>query len=718
MADSFAQGQTRGARLIPRPAMLVGPLAILLVMAMIVVPLPAFSISFLFALNISAGLVILATSLYITAPTDLTAFPSILLVTTLARLALNVATARVILLHGYQGPTAAGKVIESFGEFVVGGNYVVGFIIFVILIVINFVVVTKGAGRVAEVSARFVLDSLPGKQMAIDADLNAGMLTPKQAEKRRTEVRREADFFGAMDGASKFIRGDVIAAIIILAINLIGGLAVGMLQHHLPLSAAARTYTLLTIGDGLAAQIPSLTISIAAGLVVTRVATGEDVGAQLASQIGRYPQALVAGAGLMTVLGLVPGMAHWPFLMLAVVLGGSAWWTITRRSTQSETDSTEAEGEAVDAGLGEGNETNESQPAHFSGVDPLGLEIGFALVPLVESSGEQFLGRMRSVRDRFGARMGFVVPPVHIRDSDVLQPNQYRFTVRGAPIGQGEIWPEMWLAVEGPGVIVQLNKGRPTHEPAYGSPARWIDYESIEEAEAAGYTVVDPQSVIATHLDRLLNLFGHELLGRAQVEDLLAALADRSPKLSEDVNQHLSIGTVRQVLQDFLREHIPIKDLEGICEAMLEGALSGEKDPVVLFEQARRALGRFIVEWVGEGADVLELAVLDPELEQLVARGVTAAREQGVHDVIEPEASQYIQRAGQELIQRSHYEDRPAVLAVQSGIRRAAARTVPSGVAVIALEEIPFDKAVNVALSVPAGAETQPSEQQGEGADE
>lgn len=346
------------------------------------------------------------------------------------------------------------------------------------------------------------------------------------------------------------------------------------------------------------------------------------------------------------------------------------------------------------------SETN--QPAHFSGVDPLGLEIGFALVPLLESSGEQFLGRMRSVRDRFGARMGFVVPPVHVRDSDELQPNQYRFTARGAPIGQGEIWPEMWLAVQGPNVIQELDRGRPTQEPAYGSPARWIDYDDIELAEAAGYTVVDPQSVIATHLDRLLELYGHELLGRAQVEDLLATLADRSPKLAEDIHQHLSIGTVRQVLQDFLVEHLPIKDLDGICEAMLEGALAGQKDPVMLTEQARQAIGRFIVEWASGGAPVLEVATLNQELERLVSQGVSAAREQGVVDVMEPEAAGYVQKGADELLHRSQAEGRAPILAVQSYIRRAVARTtLPAGIAVIALGEIPNDKPVQVVMSVP-----------------
>lgn len=699
MAETLAN-PTRVLKL--RVSLLVGPLAILLVMAMIVVPMPAFAISFLFALNISAGLVILAASLYITAPTDLTAFPSILLVTTLARLALNVATSRVILLHGYQGPTAAGRVIESFGEFVVGGNYVVGFIIFVILIVINFVVVTKGAGRVAEVSARFVLDSLPGKQMAIDADLNAGMLDPKQAERRREEVRREADFFGAMDGASKFIRGDVIAAIIILAINLIGGLAVGMLQHGLPLSAAARTYTLLTIGDGLAAQIPSLTISIAAGLVVTRVATGEDVGRQVASQLSRYPQALVAAAGLMAVLGLVPGMAHWPFLLLAAALAVAAWLTLARGVSRDEDGSPAGTGEqdAPDAGAASPG-VGADHAANFSGVDPLGLEIGFALVPLVEHEGERFLARLRAVRTRYGQRMGFAVPAVHIRDSDTLSPNQYRFTARGAAIGGGEIWPEMWLAVEGPAVSVPLERGRATQEPAYGSPARWIAYDDIEDAEAAGYTVVDPQSVVATHLDRLLERYGHELLGRAQVEELLASLADRSSKLADDLHRHLSVGTVKQVLQDFLFERVPIKDLEGICEALIEAGMAGEKDPVALSEQARQALGRFIVEWVGGGGDVLEVAVLNPELEQLVGRGVATAKEHGVVDVIEPEAAQHVRRAAQQAIEHFHTRGQGAVLAVQAAIRRSVARTVSSAIATIALEEIPHDKPVRVVISVP-----------------
>lgn len=699
MADVQAAAIARGALPRLRPSLLLGPLAILLVMAMIIVPLPPFALSVLFALNISAGLVILAASLYTKNPIDLVSFPSILLITTLARLALNVATARVILLNGYTGPGAAGRVIESFGEFVVGGNYVVGFIVFTILIVINFVVVTKGAGRVAEVTARFVLDSLPGKQMAIDSDLNSGMLDPAQAEVRRDAVRREADFFGAMDGASKFIRGDVIAAIIILAINLVGGLAVGMLQHGLPLAVAAHNYTLLTIGDGLAAQIPSLTISIAAGLVVTRVATGEDVGAQVASQIGRYPQAIAAAAALMGILGIIPGMAHWPFLLMAAGLGLLAWLAYARQSSQATADSPkDTKGDGVQSGETPKGETATTE---FSGVDPLGLEIGYAVVPLVENEGQRFLGRMRAVRDRYGRRMGFIVPPVHIRDSDHISPNGYRFTVRGAPIGGGEIWPELWLAVEGPSLATPLDKGKVTTEPAYGTPARWITHDDVEEFEAAGYTVVDPPSVIATHLDRLLERFGHELLGRAQVESLLSTLADHAPKLAEELNRQCSVVVVRQVLQDFVMERIPIRDLERIAEAITEAAMNGEKNPALLYERARVAVGRFLVEHVSQDAPVLEVAVLDPQLEQLVGRGVAAAHEQGIYDAMEPDAARHVRGATEQAIEFFKQQGKPAVIAVQSATRRAVARAATSRIAVIALEEIPADKSVRVAVSVP-----------------
>ncbi len=673
-----------------RPVAIVGPAVILLVLAMIVVPLPAPLISFLFALNISAGLVILAASIYILAPTDFTAFPSILLITTLMRLALNVATARVILLHGFQGPDAAGRVIESFGRFVVGGNYVVGFIIFVILVVINFVVVTKGAGRVAEVSARFILDALPGKQMAIDADLNAGMLSPRQAEQRREAVRREADFFGAMDGASKFIRGDVIAAIIILVINLVGGLAVGMLQHHLPLPVAARDYTLLTIGDGLAAQIPSLTISIAAGIVVTRVATGEAVGAQVISQIARYPQAIAAAGGLMAVLGLVPGMAHWPFLLLAVALGILAWRAQRQREQAEGAGAAATEEAPEDAG-----ESSE-EASRVSGVDPLGLRIGFALVPMLEQEDSRLLDRLRAVRNRYGTKMGFIVPPVHVRDSSDLSPQQYQFTIRGAGIAEWEVLPDRWLAIEGPMVLEPLPEGQRTKEPVFRQPAFWISPETIEQADTAGYTVVDASSAIATHLGQVLEDHGWELLGRPEVEDLLARLADRAPKLAEELTNQLSIGTVRRILQGLLRESIPIRDLERIAEALAETAGQGDKDTESLLAAVRVAIGRFIVSHLCGDEPVVRLAVLEPELEQLAAQSLQTARQQGVGEVLEPGIAAQVQNACREAAAALREQGIPPVLAVQQALRRVVARTAAGTLPVIALEEIPEDARLSV----------------------
>ena len=438
---------------LPRPGVfsatqLSGPIVVLLVLIMLVVPLPPIAISFLFALNIAAGLVILAASLYILSPAEFSSFPSVLLATTLMRLALNVATARAILLNGYSGPGAAGQVIESFGQFAVGGNYVVGGIIFIILIVINFMVVTKGAGRVAEVSARFMLDSLPGRQMAIDAEINAGALTPAAAEKRREMLRREADFFGAMDGASKFVRGDVVAAMIILVVNMIGGLMVGVLQDGLPFADALRTFTLLTVGDGLAAQIPSLAISIAAGLVVTRVSTGEDIGEQVKQQIRRFPQALGIAAAITGAIGLIPQMAHIPFLLLAGVLGVMAR-RMSRPAPAAVGAPAAAKPGAPGAPAGAPAEPKIDTLADVTGVDPLGMSIGFALTPLVGQGEGRLLNRLTAVRQRYGRTMGFLVPPVHIRDSSDLPAHGYRFTLRGAAIGGGEAWPGQWLAIEG-----------------------------------------------------------------------------------------------------------------------------------------------------------------------------------------------------------------------------------------------------------------------------
>ncbi|MDE1905494.1 MAG: flagellar type III secretion system protein FlhA [Rhodospirillales bacterium] len=676
MADTLALPSSRAFSL----GQLSGPIVILMVLVMLAIPLPGPAISFLFALNISAGLVILAASLYIPSPSEFSSFPSVLLATTLMRLALNVATARAILLNGYTGPGAAGHVIESFGQFAVGGNYVVGGIIFVILIIINFVVVTKGASRVAEVSARFMLDSLPGRQMAIDAEINAGILSPQAAERRRDTLRREADFFGAMDGASKFVRGDVVAAMIILVVNMLGGLIIGTLQFGLPLGDAARTYTLLTVGDGLAAQIPSLTISVAAGLVVTRVATGEDIGAQIKSQLSKYPQALAIAAAITTAIGLVPQMAHIPFLLLGVALGVSAW-----RLSRAQ-----PEAEQIEAAQGE-NSKAEVKPDNLidvSGVDPLGMNIGFALAPMVGTGEGRLLGRLTAVRQRYGRAMGFLVPAVHIRDSSELAAHGYRFTLRGATIGSGEAWPGQWLAIEGPMVVEKLAIGRPVKDAAFGQNAVWIPQGAIPAAEELGYTVVDTASAVATHFAEVLKRYGADLLGRPQVEGLITRLAETTPRLAEDLRATLSAGIIRQVCQGLLAEEVPVRDFERIAEALVEAADGGAKEPERLLAAVRLRLGRFIAGQFMGSDPTLRVSVLQPKLEELVTKSLRAARENAGGEV-EAEIATHLRQAAEQAAKAMRARGSKPVLVVQAAMRRAVAKCVSGLLPVIALEEIP-----------------------------
>jgi flagellar biosynthesis protein FlhA len=684
-----------------RPALnatqLAGPIVILLVLVMLVMPLPPVAISFLFALNIAAGLVILAASLYVHSPAEFSSFPSVLLATTLMRLALNVATARAILLHGYTGPGAAGHVIESFGQFAVGGNYVVGGIIFIILIIINFVVVTKGASRVAEVSARFMLDSLPGRQMAIDAEINAGILSPQAAERRREMLRREADFFGAMDGASKFVRGDVVAAMIILVINMLGGLLVGTLQQGLPLADAARTFTLLTVGDGLAAQIPSLTISIAAGLVVTRVATGEDIGQQIKSQVSRYPQALAIGAAITGAIGIIPQMAHIPFLLLAAALGFMSR-RLSVQAAQAAVDGSAA-GPAAPA-----LENKTDTMIDVTGVDPLGMNIGFALTPLVGPGEGRLLNRLTAVRQRYGRAMGFLVPAVHIRDSSELSAHGYRFTLRGAAIGGGEAWPGQWLALEGPMVVEKLTIGRAVKDPAFGQPAVWIPQSAIPMAEELGYTVVDSASAIATHFAEILKRNGAELLGRPQVEGLMSRLAETTPRLAEELRSNLSMGLIRQVLQALLAEEVPIRDFERIAEALLEAADTGPKELDRLLAAVRLRLGRFIVTQFAGGEPTLRVAVLQQQLEELVGKSLRTARDSGLGQEIEAETAGHLRQAAENAARALRGRGIKPLLVVQGALRRAVARTVGATLPVIALEEIPETMPLQVVQTAVPGS--------------
>src|SRR5690606_31825878 len=551
------QGGAQNARL------MTGPVLILMVLAMMVLPLPPFLLDLLFTFNISLAVMILLVALFTRKPLDFAAFPTVLLFSTLLRLALNVASTRVVLMHGHTGPDAAGKVIEAFGHFLVGGNFAVGLIVFIILVIINFVVITKGAGRIAEVGARFTLDAMPGKQMAIDADLNAGLIGEDEARRRRQEVGQEAEFYGSMDGASKFVRGDAIAGLLIMAINIIGGLIVGVAQHDLSFGDAGRVYTLLTIGDGLVAQIPALIISTAAGVVVSRVATGEDVGQQMTSQLFDNPNVMFITAGIIGLMGLIPNMPHVAFLLLATILAG-AGWVVLKRQQQAAQRAAETPPDAAAAAEAAAAEARWDD---VSMVDPPGLEAGYRLTPLVDhaQTGE-LLARIRSLRKKFAQDVGFLPPVVHIRDNLELKPNDYRILLHGVEIGRGTATPGQWLAIDPGGVTAEL-PGTPTTDPAFGLPAVWIDASQRDQAQVAGYTVVDASTVVATHLNHLMHRHGAKLLGRQEVQSLLDRIGRDAPKLVEDlVPKTVSLTTVQKVLQGLLEEEVPIRDMRSIVD--------------------------------------------------------------------------------------------------------------------------------------------------------
>ncbi|NWG39114.1 MAG: flagellar biosynthesis protein FlhA, partial [Hydrogenophilaceae bacterium] len=535
---------------------LAGPLFIVMILAMMVMPLPPFALDVLFTFNIALSVIVLLASLYTRKALDFAAFPTILLVSTLLRLSLNVASTRVVLLEGHTGPDAAGKVIESFGHFLVGGNYTVGIVVFIILVVINFVVITKGAGRIAEVSARFTLDAMPGKQMAIDADLNAGLIGEDEARKRRSEVAQEADFYGSMDGASKFVRGDAIAGILILVINILGGLAVGVFQHDLSFADAAKNYTLLAIGDGLVAQITALIISIAAGIIVSRVSTEQDISSQVLSHIFSNSQVLYITGGILGLMGLTPGMPHFVFILLSAGLIAMAWY---RSHSQGEEESREQMiappiPEPVDASW-----------ADVEPVDTLGLEVGYRLIPLVDASNDaELVKRIKGIRKKFAREIGFLAPPVHIRDNLEIHPNSYRITLKGVEIASGDVQVGQLLAID-PGNVSGAMPGAQTREPAFGLPAVWIDNGLREQAQSMGYTVVDAGTVIATHLNHVVGMHAAELLGRQEVQQLLDHLAKESPKLVEDlVPKLLPLSTLQKVLQNLLSEGVHIRDMRTI----------------------------------------------------------------------------------------------------------------------------------------------------------
>ena len=607
------------------------PVIIVLMLAMMILPLHPLLLDLLFTFNIGLAIVVLLVSSYTVKPLDFAVFPSVLLMTTLMRLSLNVASTRAVLMNGHTGTDAAGHVIESFAEFLIGGNFTVGIIVFAILTVINFVVVTKGAGRIAEVAARFALDAMPGKQMAIDADLNAGLIDQNEARKRRVEVGQEADFFGSMDGASKFVRGDAIAAILILFINVIGGLGVGMIQHDLSATQAANNYILMAIGDALVAQIPSLVISVAAALVVSRVGSDEDVGSQMSSQLFSTPKALGLTAVVLTLFGVVPGMPHLVFLSMAAAAGYGAWWLSERRRFAELAQQEPAPAEKQ-PGSGEASWDD------VTPVDLLGLEVGYRLITLVDKEqGADLLTRIKGVRKKFAAEVGFLPPAVHIRDNLDLRPSAYRVTLKGVVVGEGEAFPGMLMAIN-PGNVIQQLPGTKTTDPAFGLPAIWVDERQRDMAQTAGYTVVDSATVIATHLNHLMQTHANRLLGRAEAQQLLDHLGKYAPKLAEDVVPKLiPLAVMQKVLQNLLEESVNVRDLRGIVEALAEhGART--QDPVELTREVRIALAPSIVQQIFGPVRELSVLAIDPSLENLLSQalspGSTAALEPGVADYL------------------------------------------------------------------------------------
>ncbi|RJQ48493.1 MAG: flagellar biosynthesis protein FlhA [Gammaproteobacteria bacterium] len=667
-------------------------LLMITVLAMLVVPLSPLMLDILFTFNITLALVVLLVVVYAQRPLDFAVFPTVLLIATLLRLGLNIASTRVVLLHGHTGGDAAGQVIEAFGKFVVGGSYTVGIVVFVILVIINFVVITKGAGRISEVSARFTLDAMPGKQMGIDADLNAGLITQEEAKQRRAEVTQEADFYGAMDGASKFVRGDAIAGILVVLINLIGGFAIGMWQHGLGFSEALHNYTLLTIGDGLVAQIPALVLSTAAAIMVTRVSSAQDMGEQILAQLFGNPRALGVAAAIMGVMGLVPGMPNAAFLTLAAVAGGSAYLIAERRR---EAALQPASAPVADAPA----ETRDLGWEDMAPMDIIGLEVGYRLIPLVDKhQNGQLMTRIKGVRKKLSHELGFLVPPVHIRDNLDLAPNAYRIILMGVTVGQAEVYPERELAIN-PGRVFGSVPGLPAKDPAFGLEALWIEPAQRDQAQTQGYTVVDASTVVATHLNSLLQNHAQELLGRDDVQQLLNNLAKTSPKLVEELTPKvLSLGVVQRVLQNLLQENIPIRDLRRIAETLAEHA-SRTQDPQALTAAVRIALGPSIMQHINGGAPELAFIALGPDLEQILQKSLQMTEGPG----IEPGLAQRMQQGLADAARRQELANQTPVLITTAALRQFLSRFVRHripGLHVLSYPEIPDNQQIRVVATV------------------
>jgi flagellar biosynthesis protein FlhA len=670
------------------------PILVVMVLAMMILPLPPLLLDVLFTFNIAVALLVMLAAVYTVRLLDFAAFPTVLLLTTLLRLSLNVASSRVVLMHGHTGPDAAGKVIEAFGHFLVGGNFAVGLVVFLILVVINFVVITKGAGRIAEVSARFTLDAMPGKQMAIDADLNAGLIGEAEARRRRSEIGQEAEFYGAMDGASKFVRGDAVAGILILAVNIIGGLAIGMIQHDLPLAQAVNNYVLLAIGDGLVAQVPALVISTAAGLMISRVGSDQDVGQQMLSQLFSAPQALMLTAAILGLLGIIPGMPHLAFLGVALGCAALGYWMRARVAG------------AVVVEPGPERACAPSQEASWDDIVPLdvlALEVGYRLIALVDRTQDgELLRRITGIRKKFAQEVGFLPPAVHISDNLELKPNGYRILLKGVVVGEGEAVPGMYLAIN-PGNATQALVGTATKEPAFGLPAVWIEAGHRAQAQLGGHTVVDAGTVVATHLNTLMQRHAASLLGRQEVQSLLEHFGKFAPKLAEDlVPKLIALATFQKVLQNLLDEGVAVRDLRSIVETLGEYA-TRTQETSELTARVRCALGASVVQQLFGAAPELQVMVLEPELEKLVQQAFGSGPALG----LEPGLADAVLREAQAAVRRVESLGQPPVLLAPDALRwplaRLLRRALPQ-LRVLAHCEIPDSRSIRVTsvLGAPA----------------
>lgn len=703
------------------------PVMLMILLGMMTLPMPTILLDTFFTFNIALAIVVLMVAVYALRPLDFAIFPSILLVATLLRLALNVASTRIVLMEGHEGGDAAGKVIQAFGEVLVGGNYAVGLVVFLILMIINFAVITKGAGRVSEVSARFTLDAMPGKQMAIDADLNAGLIDADEAKQRRTDVAREADFYGSMDGASKFVKGDAIAGILILIINILGGLAIGMMQHDLDFSRAIEVYALLTIGDGLVAQIPSLLLSTATAIIVTRNNSDQDVGEQVIAQMFGSSRALAIASAILIIMGLIPGMPHLAFLGLGALAAAGAYWIYRRKNQPEVVEEGMAPGSArqsagqIKSGAGgqspalggggtkalpEPGDSKEVDWDDVENVDIIGLEVGYRLIPLVDKNqGGPLLSRIKGVRRKLSQELGFLVPSVHIRDNLDLLPNAYRILLMGVSVSEAEIEPDKELAIN-PGQVFGELDGIPTTDPAFGLDAIWIDSGKKDQAQTLGYTVVDSSTVVATHLNQLLNKHAAELIGHEEVQKMLDRLAKGSPKLAEElVPNTLNLTQLLGVLQNLLSEGVPVKDIRSIAEA-LANTQTDSQDLAALTAMVRRSLRRLIIHSIYGNAHDLPVITLEPSLEQLLLKTVQQTQQQtGSSDniILEPSMAEKLQSSIAEATQNQEMAGHPAVLLVSAVLRPVLANffgNVVENLHVLSYQEIPDNKQITISATI------------------